>query len=112
MYFYCLSVNYNNRSPGIGNDSQNGIHCHRRATIIYKLANNTILNNSVACCQLIMTVIVLFSYGYVRHKIDDRKNGPASRAILMAMRIRQYGAERIAQYGRSRTTLVLTSFLL
>jgi hypothetical protein len=25
-YFYCLSVNFNNRSPAVGNDSQNGIH--------------------------------------------------------------------------------------
>ncbi len=30
FYFYPLSVNYNNRSPTVGNDSQNGIHCCRR----------------------------------------------------------------------------------
>ena len=36
------------------------------------------------------------------------KNGPASRAIWMAMRIKRYGAERIAQYGRSRATLDAT----
>ncbi len=32
MYLYCLSVNYNNCSlaVGVGNDSQNGIHCCRR----------------------------------------------------------------------------------
>ena len=35
IYLYCLSVNYNNRSPTVDNDSQNGIHCCRRATIIY-----------------------------------------------------------------------------
>jgi hypothetical protein len=29
-------------------------------------------------------------------------------AISMAMRIRRYGAERIAQYGRSRATLDAT----
>ena len=40
MYFYSLSVNYNNSSPAIGNDSQNGINCCRRATIIYELTNN------------------------------------------------------------------------
>jgi hypothetical protein len=34
-------------------------------------------------------------------KSTTEKKGPASRAISMAMRIRQYGAERIAQYGRS-----------
>jgi len=34
IYFYHLSNNYNNRSPTIGNDSQNGIHCCWRATII------------------------------------------------------------------------------
>ncbi len=39
-------------------------------------------------------------------KLMKEKNGPASRAISMAMRIRWYGAEHIAQYGRSRATLV------
>ena len=36
------------------------------------------------------------------------KNAPTSLAISMAMRIRWYGAERIAQYGRSRATLDAT----
>ncbi len=36
MYFYSLSVNYNYRSPTVGNDSQSGIHCCRRITIIYE----------------------------------------------------------------------------
>jgi len=36
------------------------------------------------------------------------KNAPTSLAISMAMRIRRYGAERIAQYGRSRATLDAT----
>ena len=40
MYFYSLSVNYNNSSPAIGNDSQNSINCCRRANIIYELTNN------------------------------------------------------------------------
>jgi len=39
-------------------------------------------------------------------KPTTEKNAAASLAILMAMRIRRYGAERIAQYGRSRATLV------
>ena len=52
-----------------------------------------------------MTLIMFFSYGYARHKIYDRKNGPASEVILMAMWIRRFGAECIAQYGRSRATL-------
>jgi hypothetical protein len=36
IYFYSLSKNYNNRLPAVGNDSQNGKNCSRRATIIYK----------------------------------------------------------------------------
>jgi hypothetical protein len=45
-----------------------------------------------------------FSYGYARHKIDNRKNGPALQAISMAMRIRRYSAERIPQYGKCKAT--------
>ena len=41
-------------------------------------------------------------------KSMTEKNAPTLLAISMAMRIRQYGAERIAQYGRSRATLVAT----
>jgi hypothetical protein len=41
-------------------------------------------------------------------KTGDRKNGPASQAILKAMRIRRYDAKHIAQYGRSRATLDAT----
>jgi len=41
-------------------------------------------------------------------KSTIEKNGLAWRAILMAMRIRQYDAKRIAQYGRSRATLDAT----
>ena len=33
------------------------------------------------------------------------KTAPTLLAISMAMQIRWYGAERIAQYGRSRATL-------
>jgi thiamine kinase-like enzyme len=40
--------------------------------------------------------------------LTKEKNAPTSLAISMAMRIRRYGAERIAQYGRSRTTLDAT----
>ncbi len=36
------------------------------------------------------------------------KNAPTSLAILMAMWIRRYNAEHIAQYGRSRATLDAT----
>jgi len=50
----------------------------------------------------------LFSYIYAWHEIDDWKNAPPLLAISMAMRIRQYGAERIAQYGRYRATLDAT----
>ena len=41
-------------------------------------------------------------------KSTTEKNGRALRAILMAMHIRQYGAEQIKQYGRSRATLYAT----
>jgi hypothetical protein len=64
IYFYSLSVNYNNRSPEAGIDSQNGIHCQRRATIIYEPTNNIITHNSVAQLYFIMTRIMLSSYGY------------------------------------------------
>ena len=36
IYFYCLSNYFNNRSPAVGNDSQNGIRQCRRAATIYK----------------------------------------------------------------------------
>ena len=74
IYFYSLSVNYNNRSPAVGNDSQNGINCRRRAAIIYELTNNILMNNSVARLYFIMTRIMLFSYGYARQKLNNRKN--------------------------------------
>ena len=80
------------------NDSQNGINCRRRAAIIYELTNNILTNNSVAWLYFIMTRIMLFSYyGYARQIINNRKNATASLAISMAMRIRRYRAERIAQ---------------
>ena len=55
--------------------------------------------NSVARLYFIMTKIMLFSYGYARQIINNRKNADALLAILMAMWIRQYGAERITQCG-------------
>jgi hypothetical protein len=48
---------------------------------------------------------MLFSYDYARQIIKNKKNAADSLAISMAMRIRRYGAERIAQYGRSRASL-------
>jgi len=41
-------------------------------------------------------------------KSTAEKHAPALRAILKAMRVRRYDAERIAQYGRSRATLDAT----
>ena len=38
IYFYCLSINYNNRSPDISNDSQNSIE---RTTLIH-VKNNVV----------------------------------------------------------------------
>ena len=55
-----------------------------------------------------MTRIMLFSYGYARQLINTRKNAAALLAISMAMRIRRYGAKRIAQYCWSRATLDAT----
>jgi hypothetical protein len=40
---------------------------------------------------------MLFSYGYARQIINNRKKAAASLAISIAMRIRRYGAEGIAQ---------------
>ncbi len=48
MYYFSLCANYNNLLPVVGNDSQNGIHCHRRATIIYELTKDIVTNNIVA----------------------------------------------------------------
>ena len=72
-YFYSLSVNYTNRSPAVGNDSQNSINCRRRAAIIYELTINPLTNNSVARLYFIMPRIMLFSYSYARQKINNRK---------------------------------------
>ena len=46
-------VDYNNCLPAIGNDSQNSIHCRRRATIIYKLTKDIVMNNSCSALFLI-----------------------------------------------------------
>jgi hypothetical protein len=51
---------------------------------------------------------MLFSHGYARQIINNRKNATDSLAISMAMQIRWYGAKCIAQYGRSRATLDAT----
>jgi hypothetical protein len=48
IYFYSLSVNYNNHSPVVDNVSQNDIHSRQRTAIIYKLTNNIVTNISVA----------------------------------------------------------------
>ena len=69
MYFYSLSVNYNNRSPAVGNDSQNGINCRRRAAIKYELTNNILTNNTISRLYFKMTRIMLFSYGHARQII-------------------------------------------
>ena len=49
MYFFSLCVNYNSRSPAVGNDSQNGINCRQRqrATIIYALTKDIVTNSIV-----------------------------------------------------------------
>jgi len=51
---------------------------------------------------------MLFSYGYARQIINNRKNAAALLAISMTTRISRYGAECIAQWGRSRATLDAT----
>ena len=51
---------------------------------------------------------MLFSCGYAQQIINKQKNAADLLAISMAMRIRRYGAERIAHCGRSRATLDAT----
>ncbi len=51
---------------------------------------------------------MLFSYGFAGQIINNRKIAFDLLAILMAIRIRRYGSERITQYGRSRATLDAT----
>ncbi len=51
---------------------------------------------------------MLFSYVYAGQIINNKTNAADLLAISMAMRIRRYGAERIAQYGRYRATLDAT----
>jgi hypothetical protein len=94
--------------PAAGNDSQNGIHCRRRATITYELTKDIVTNNIVAQLYFQLTLTWLFKYIYAWHTIDGRKKAPTSLAISMVMRIRWYGAKHIAQYGRSRATLDAT----
>jgi hypothetical protein len=49
IYFlFSLCINFNNCSPAVGNDSQNGINCRRRATILYELTKDKVTNNIVA----------------------------------------------------------------
>jgi hypothetical protein len=52
-------VNYNNRLPAIGNDSQNSIHCRRRATIKYNLTKDIVTNNSCSALFLIYLNMVV-----------------------------------------------------
>jgi hypothetical protein len=109
IYFYSLSVKYNKRSSAVSNDSQNGIHCCRRAVIIYELTKYIVKNNIIARLYFKLTILWSFSYSYADDiKLMTDKNAPPLLAISMAMPIRWYGAERIAQYGRSRATLGAT----
>jgi hypothetical protein len=109
MYFYSLSVNYNNRSPAFCNDSQNIMHCSRRASIIYELTNNILTNNNMARLYFIMTRTMLFSCGNAQQIINNRnKNAADSLAVSRAVQIRRYDAQHIAHYGRSRATLDAT----
>ena len=70
--------------------------------------SNILTNNNIARLYFIMTRIMYFSYGYSRQIINNRNDAAALLDISMAMRIRRYSAERIAQYGRSRATLDAT----
>jgi len=97
IYFYSLSVNYNNRSPAAGNDSQNGINCCRRATIIYKLTNNILKNNSAARLYFKLTRIMLFSYDYARQIINNRKKCSCFAGHFDGHADQAVRSERIAQ---------------
>jgi hypothetical protein len=48
LFISTASVDYNNPSPAIANDSQNSIHCCWRITIVYKLNKNRVTNDSIA----------------------------------------------------------------
>jgi hypothetical protein len=108
-YFYCLSVsvNYNNCSPAVGNDSQNGIHCRRRATIIYELTDNIIMNNSVARCYNDYNYVIFIRLVKQKRR-QQRTNVPPSWAIMTAMMMRRCVDERITQCSMSRATLEAT----
>ena len=51
---------------------------------------------------------MLFSYGYARHKIDNRKKWTCFASHYVGHAYQGYGTERITQYGRSRATLDAT----
>jgi hypothetical protein len=59
--------------PTVGNDSQNGIHCRRRAAIIYELTNNILTNHTISRLYFIITRSMVFSYDYARQIINNRK---------------------------------------
>ena len=97
--FFFLFVNFNNHSPAVGNDSQNGFNCSRWATIIHELTKDIVTNNIVA--QLYFYYHGRLSTLMHAIKPMTEKNAPTSLTFSMAMR---YGAKRIAQYSRSRVT--------
>ena len=74
IYFFSLCVNYNNRSPAVGNDSLNGIHCRRQSIIIYKVTKDIVVTyNIVAQLYFQLTLKWSFNYIYAWQNINDRK---------------------------------------
>ena len=97
IYFYSLSVDYNNSSPTVSNDSQNCIHCCQQVAIIYYLTKYIVIINSLAWINFNWPYHGSLATVMQDIKLMTEKNEPASRAISMAMRIKRYGAECIPQ---------------
>ncbi len=72
------------------------------------IAHNTLINKLVTRLYFILTITWYLAYVVCTHRIDNKKVGPALRAILMAMTMRRCGAERIDQCSMSRATLEAT----
>ncbi len=53
------------------NGGQNGIHCHRRQSIIYNLTNHIIMNKSTSCFLFILTITCYLATVMVDDKISN-----------------------------------------
>ena len=86
IYFYYLSLNYNNRLPTVGNDSH-GIHCCWLAARIYELTKYIVKNNSHGHLATFMHDINLAA----------EKNAPNLLVILMTMWVRLWLSPKVTK---------------